>query len=254
FRSYADLTNKPVYATVATTGSYNDLLGPPILQAAQGTVADPDAGDPYWNYTSVLLGMDGAVNSTTFTDQKGNAITVSGNAKISATSEKFAYNTTCYLDGVEGTHLSMSNTLAAFGNLDFTIELWINLQTPSTSSYPEIFATSTYNSGGGIYITCQGAGTGWGGTGTLGFSVANGSGVASTTIVRGTGWHHLAFVRYGSIGLLFVDGAIDGQNATMFSGVNLTGTHCYIGATNAGGTSENMYVDDFRITKGVARI
>lgn len=32
--------------------------------------------DPYWGYVSSLLHFDGANNSTTFTDEKGNAVSV----------------------------------------------------------------------------------------------------------------------------------------------------------------------------------
>lgn len=40
------------------------------------------AGDPYWNNVVLAMHMDGANNSTTFTELTGKTITPYGNAQI----------------------------------------------------------------------------------------------------------------------------------------------------------------------------
>jgi hypothetical protein len=69
--------------------------------------------------------MDGANNSTTFTDSSLTPKTVfaNGDAKISTAQSKFG-GSSAYLDG-NGDHLSIPNSSDfEFGSGDFTIEFW----------------------------------------------------------------------------------------------------------------------------------
>ena len=135
-----------------------------------------------------------------------------------------------------------------FGNGDFTVELWINspgissqgiLAFPHNSgNYAPILlfgATSTR-----IDFYSSSAGTSW--------NVASGAVVGTITVNT---WHHVAISKQGSSIRLFFDGTLTGT--TTFSGT-FTGTYdrVWIGDTSAN-SNFNGYIDDLRITKGVAR-
>jgi hypothetical protein len=85
--------------------------------------------------------MDGADNSTTFTDSSPTAHTVtrSGDAKISTTQSQFG-GASAYFDGT-GDYLTVANSEAFnFGSGDFTIDCWIR---PAAVSAHAIFAGAT---------------------------------------------------------------------------------------------------------------
>ncbi|MBK6587935.1 MAG: LamG domain-containing protein [Acidobacteria bacterium] len=78
-------------------------------------------------------------------------------------------------------------------------------------------------------------------------SLVSGSNLSANT------WYHLAATRQGSTYRLFVDGT---QVATTTSSITIhdNANSLYIGTSTDGSTSPvNGYIDDLRITKGVAR-
>src|SRR3972149_9214360 len=69
--------------------NYSKLTG--ILKASIGKFGGIISIPPYTidSYTKLLLHMDGANGSTTFTDEMGQAVTANGNAQISTAQSKF---------------------------------------------------------------------------------------------------------------------------------------------------------------------
>jgi hypothetical protein len=210
--------------------------------------------DPYYNNVSLLLHMNGANNSTTFTDSSRHAHTVSrfGNTIISTAQSKFG-GSSAYFDGV-GDYLSIAaNSLfLPLANEDFTVEAWVYLtQTPGATS-SQIVGTGEWGTNSDWVLLVNSSRQPW-------FYINSSPGrilTATSNAIQLNTWNHIAASRYGT-GTnnlkLFVNGAIGAQtsyNATTdFNGNNLT-----LGG-DANGDEANVtgYIDEVRITKGIGR-
>lgn len=194
--------------------------------------------DPYIANVSLLLHMDGADNSTTFTDVKGGYINVVG-AKITASSPKFGTGAGNLNTGF----VTAPSSGAVFGTADFTIESWIKLA--SATSGQQLFDARPQTTNG-PYLTLGAS------NGTL-VATKNGTNfLSSNRAVPADGaWHHWAYVRSAGVGTFYIDGVAAGTTADTqsYSAGNLTvGWNAFIGAN-----FNNAYLDDYRVTKGVAR-
>jgi hypothetical protein len=109
-------------------------------------------GDPYFSSVSLLLHMDGANGSTTFTDSGPNALAVTavGNAQISTAQSKFG-GASGIFDGT-GDYLTVaSHASVAFGLGDFSIECWVNFSAlPTTNTIMGIANTMTSTTSAGF--------------------------------------------------------------------------------------------------------
>jgi hypothetical protein len=75
---------------------------------------------------------------------------------------------------------------------------------------------------------------------------------SSSANLVANGWHHIAFVRLNGVCTIYVDGVAGSFSAT--DNTNITTTAGTIGLdTYSGARIFNGYIDDLRITKGVAR-
>jgi len=250
--------------TYAITGNDAALRGPLVTETGSiivtGNPATLTRKDPSFSSVSLLLHMNGSNGSTTFTDNSANTFTVNvnGNAQISTAQSKFG-GSGAYFDGT-GDFLSVpSSTAFDLGNT-YTIEFWIR---PAS--------TPSYNFGivhRGFYVSA-GPDT-WGSSLAFSIRCIGGSGVvrfyfygvASATeqyidvpsAVAANTWTHIAMVRSGANGAVYVDGV----SAGTISGLNTPGASTEplrIGRWDysAGNEDFNGYIDDLRITKGVAR-
>jgi len=207
--------------------------------------------DPY--FASVVLGMhmDGTDNGTTFTDITGKTVTRYGNTITKTGTKKFG-TASAYFDGTTdylGVTVS-SPILSTTG--PFTIDMWANLSSFAVQN--GLFYHRTSDNIEGVIVN----------TSTLGdvfFRVANTNTAAWAVETAGpiqltTGiWYHLAFVRDTSNNFrVYINGV-------MGTSVNWTGTiyfggatpKCYIGASTNASWSTNGYLDDVRVTNGIAR-
>jgi hypothetical protein len=178
-----------------------------------------------------------------------NNIDTVGNAQIDTAVKKYGTGSIEF-DGtgdcLEISDTTFNSTLAPTGTEDFTIEAWININ-----------AHKNYN-----YIYSQGYPIQWVVTSTgviqtyfndtddstTYFTCHQTSGSALST---GT-WYHVAITRDGASFRLFLDGVQVGS-ASVASSIAVTSLNPRIGDWALGGYSMNGYIDDFRITKGVAR-
>ncbi len=143
-----------------------------------------------------------------------------------------------------------NNAIYNLGGGDFTIEFWLYV-----SSNPALaagIATKASNSGN----------TGWSVIYFPGY-VELRSG-ASTALIQSaassistTTWTHVAITRYGTSGKIFINGIQSGSTGTINNFTDST-TVLAIGAldTTTGWNANyplNGYIDDLRITKGIAR-
>ena len=232
------------------------------VTTAKSYVSVGPQGETFWQYDSLIMNMDGLNNSQYFTDHSkyNNTITIVGNAKL-VTSTGITNSTSLYLDGLS--NLKIPNDPFRFGTSNFTFEFWVNVDATQPKSYPYLFASSAYNSGGGFIIYLPGPGTGWGGTDRLYFqsstSGAAGPDMQSTSTFKGQGWKHVAITRNGSTFRLFVNGI---QEATVTNSTanftGLTSPGSYLGAGISGSSLDantwtKGYIDLFRVTNGACR-
>lgn len=205
------------------------------------------ANDPYWNNVVLAMHMDGPG----LTDLKGHTVTLNGNVARSATQSKFG-GYSAYFDGT-GDYLSLGDSDDwFFGASDWTIEAWV-------------FRTST---GVTSRILAQRASSD--AANLLTFGIANDetlriavvSGGTTITNLKTSGaipantWAHVAVTRANGHVKLFVNGVnndVVTTNATT-DYPNLS-FPLIIGRGYSNLDSETFYgyIDDLRITKGVAR-
>lgn len=195
----------------------------------------PAATDPYFSNVSLLLHMDGSNGSTTFTDSSsvGATITPVGDAKLSTAQVKYG-TAAGFFDG-NGDRLTF--TQISIGTANCTMECWIR---PASVSDVGIFGN--YNGPNYQLLAIL--------SGDL-YAYWDGSQIQTTgaPIVANT-WYHVAITRQSSTLRLFIDGVLK-STATISAGAvlitpNQVGKCVYRGDFNG-------YIDDVRITNGVAR-
>jgi hypothetical protein len=202
-------------------------------------------GDSYFSNVSLLLHGDGTNGSTTITDNSPSpkTVTANGNAQISTAQSKFGGASIAF-DGT-GDNLSVAESTGFdFGSANFTVECWIYANSLSASDYAALmgFHDAINFNAWGAYVRSNGVFF-YGSTATL-----TGGGTVNTST-----WYHFAASRSGSTIRVFLDG-IEVNSDTVFGTYVAGGLLFRVGDDNTGGNPAfNGYIDDLRITKGVAR-
>jgi hypothetical protein len=170
-----------------------------------------------------------------------------GNAQISTSVVKYGTGSMAF-DG-SGDYLSaIDSPNTELGAGDFTVELWAYYS--SISSTPVLIdkRASTAQISPFIFYTTGGTIVFYSSSNGSTYDIANGVTIGSVT--TGT-WYHVAASRSGSSIRLFLNGTLANTVTSSASLVNNSDAWT-IGAT-VGGNYLNGYIDDLRITKGVAR-
>jgi hypothetical protein len=198
--------------------------------------------DPYYSSVSLLLPMNGANGSTTFTDYSPapNTITVNGNTQISTARFKWGGSSGLF-DGTTDWLYSPVGT-GDFGTGDFTIEGWFNWVSLTNGGLFHVYPGTPPNSVAGVAV-------GYDGTDFQIYSGTTNYGRTYTPTVNT--WYHVALVRNSSSLTLYVSGVA--QGASISDGVNYGGNGVNVGLYYGSGFTFNGYVNDFRVTIGVAR-
>lgn len=207
--------------------------------------------DPYINNVSLLLRGAGVPGSTIL-DESSNShsITINGNATLSSAEKKYG-TYSMQFDG-NGDHLEISDASSLeLGGSDFTIETWVRFT--QLKGYQGIISKNSSPSDG----------SGW----ALGMEAdqlvfAAGNGSWSTFLYSGVfptinTWYHVAITRQGNLFTFWVDGQsrTTGTDSIVINDGNLplyVARYPYFPSANP---SQDLsgYIDDLRITKGVAR-
>lgn len=256
---YYNASDVPVIGGQAgTSRSINGLIGPLRIspwavytanftpsQELFPAVQDSTYANPYYDKVALQLKFDGTNGSTSFVDTGPNAFTVTpyGNAQITSAS-KYGSGAGAF-DG-SGDYLDTPNTTALDLPGDFTIEAWfygIGLTTTSGTiigKWQNPVAWALLVATDKIQL---GTGNNGGFSATYSFL---------TTIANGV-WNHVAISRSGTSIKCFLNGNQVGSTIT--SSVNLSATSTTdIGRLKSTNSNYfNGYLDDLRITKGVAR-
>lgn len=204
--------------------------------------------DPFWASTMLLLRMDGANNSTAFTDLSSTpkAVTANGDAKVSTAQSQFG-GASLLLDG-NGDYLSFpASADFAPGTGDFTVECWIRFTSVPSSGYAGIANTMNSLSGGTTTQWHFGYRAGFGlylgqhGNATHAYS--------TWTPVTDT-WYSVAAVRASGTVYLFINGVSQTVvNPTALNGANFSTTTNFVVGVIATPAYFNGHIDEFRLTK-----
>ena len=241
-----DLTGSAVGIVQNASGIISDLnLADNKFDVSVIEERDTFVGDSSFDKVELLLPFDGANTATSTTDESDSSHTVSfnGNAKISTTQKKFGVSS-CYFDGT-GDYLAISSSSDfAFGAGDFTIEFWV--RRASTGSYPYLL---DFRSGGTDAVVA-----------TLyldhtdsykpQYYVNGAARIDSSVGLSVDTWYHIAIVRSSGTTTMYVDGSSAGSFSDSFTYI---AAPLRVGDYSSGGYGFPGYVDDLRITKGLAR-
>ena len=203
---------------------------------------------PIANTSLLLLGTNTGIQDAT----GKNDIVALGSAKTQANTVKFG-SSAMYFDGSTGYLTSNINSNYQFGTGNFTVECWVNLssltgyQTLLTFGYTPLTAYGwAIQSGNGngnwlwVYLNSTPS--------TVAVITESGSTVNTNT------WYHIAVVRNGTTLTMYRNGVSVGTASD--TGNYTASATLGIGAGSGTGFNNyylNGYIDDLRITKGIAR-
>lgn len=198
--------------------------------------------DPFYSNVSVLMHMDGANNATSTTDQKGHAVTFSGNCHLSNTQVKFG-STSLFFDGGSAPS-GVSVACVAAGTSDFTLEFWVNFISLASN---DVFVDCRPSLTEGPYFTLAVLGGAWAFYTSSATKITGGSAPVINT------WYHVALSRTGTTTSMFINGTLIGSFTDT---INYSASNFGLGYNSkspGGGINTNGYIDDFRYTPGVGR-
>jgi hypothetical protein len=193
--------------------------------------------------TQLLLNM---TNAGIYDGKMGNVLETVGNAQVATSPVKYGSGSikfngsTDYLKGVISPNLN-------FGTGDFTVEFFTYVVAYPASSI-SLFVGGGNASGGDVNINLY--------VGTNGYVGATFDGTgedaatAAGAIIPGR-WQHLALVRTGNLFTIYIDGVSRATGSTSSASTLYSTSGWFVGG--AATYYLNGYIDDLRVTKGVAR-
>ncbi len=224
----------------------------------QFKITGSTVGDLYFPKVTVLLPFDGTNGATSTTDSSNSnhTVTFGGDAEISTAQSKFG-GSSLSLDG-NGDYVELPQSTNQLVSEDFTIEFWFRINSGAGSETCALF--------GSYYTTPTGKGMILQSTPTYNhvhfvwhYGASNWASLNETTGTRtalsNNTWYHVAVTRSGSTWRLFLDGTQE-DSVTQSSYITDSGSTSRVGSYGPSDTALhrlNGYIDDFRITKGLAR-
>jgi len=211
-------------------------------------------GDVYYPQTSLLMHFNGTNGSTTMTDNSKNNITATATngASLSSVQSKFG-GTSLALDGTNDYVSIPDNEALEPGTSDLTWEMWI--KTTSSVQYATLYCRTPSAFGSGMWSLMINQASSTAGDIALYLGdFSNSSPLLLTTgiSIRDDVWHHIAIVRNGSAWACYVDGT-SRATGTFSGGISDISSGPRIGADQNYGRYFAGYIDELRITKGIAR-
>lgn len=204
--------------------------------------------DPYWDDVVLLMHMDGANGSTSFTDLKGHTFTrdgpsVADGVYISTAQSKFG-GSSAYFNG-QSALLTADSTDWILGDAS-TIEMFIR---PGTLG-GVLIAQWNINADFAFYLMLTSGGELTYAEANTGANTTSGAGIATNN------WYHVAMCQSGTSAKIFVNGVNKKSFSLPATGANsaqqLT-IGCFLSSGPIPSNIYDGYIDELRITKGVSR-
>jgi hypothetical protein len=195
------------------------------------------------SYTKLMLHMNGADGSTTFTDESGKTWTAAGDAQRDTAAKKFGTASGLF-DGTGDYISTPDHDDWNLGSGNFTIDLWVFLNSVSGVQIP-VGQRYDSNNRWNLYFSfpSQGLGFYWKPTESYLFQGSSSGWEINT-------WYHVAVVRNGNEFKLYRDGIAIAAQTLAGSIPDIAGA-LYIGGTADG--MFNGHIDEVRLSKGIAR-
>jgi len=203
------------------------------------TITVPTA--PLTAITNTQLLLSGT-NAGIFDNAMKNDLETVGNAQVSTSVTKFGTGSMSF-DGT-GDYLTAANSsFFSFGTKDYTVEYWV--YPASFIGQPTMFDTrlsgGSVNGYADLFTTA----------GLFRLYIGNTVIYTSSTTISTNTWTHIAVSRSGTSLRVFINGVQDGSTVT--NSTNMTDNACLVGINRSFNAPLNGYIDDLRVTKGVAR-
>ena len=195
--------------------------------------------------TSLLLNY---INGGIIDATAKNALETVGNASISTTQSKFGGSSMAF-DG-SGDYLifpSAQTQNFVYGTGNFTIEFWFYMSALAGIGYYVLYdGRPASTTGAYVNLAINGA---------TPESYVNGATVISGSPLSANTWYHFAYARSGSSTKMFINGTQVGSTYTDNTNYINAANRPVIGTNGftLGDSNFNGYIDDLRITKGLAR-
>jgi hypothetical protein len=205
----------------------------------------PTVWDPNFLNVSLLLHGNGTNGSTTITDNSPSPkiVTAVGNAQISTTDPNFGAGS-IFLDGTGDWLTTPSNADFAFGTANFTVEGWLKPAIVTAADRIFFDTRVTPNDTGIVFFIDPNRRL----NSFQGSSLRANSG---SLLLTSNVWQHFAYVRASGVLYVYIGGSLGGS-AALTTNLTSPGT-VRIGVRQDNALPYNGYIDEFRITKGVAR-
>lgn len=202
--------------------------------------------NPLDTNTKLLMHMDGADSGVLFYDETGRTVTVGGNACTKTAQYKFGVSS-AYFDGT-GDYVTVPDSDDwYFGTGNFTIDCWVKLNSVLTST--ETFIAQWNNDSTPSTVA-------WAlvkGNATIQFwYYASGTVSPSWSYTWTTAWTHVAIVRNGTLITCYINGVSVGVYSIGSASINDASSVVYLGTMAAAQNAFTGYIDEVRITKGLA--
>ncbi len=191
--------------------------------------------------TSALLNFAnaGVFDSTTIND-----LSTLADAQVSTTQAKFG-GSSVYLDGT-GDYLTCIDTFATrFATADFTVELWVYLSRVGLTQ--GLVAKGTASTGWATAVDASNK--------LIFVHTSTTAATGATSLTTGQ-WYHVAFVRSGTATgnvKIYLNGTLDATSGTAITNDFNQTNDLNIGAGRTGTSPLQGYIDQLRLTNGVAR-
>ncbi len=229
----ADLLGQRMGMVGGVADSFDDTSG--VVTSGIGGI------DPY---ASVMLHLDGADGSTTISDSAfiGRAWTLNGSAAISTAQSRFG-GASLSISTAAGYARTTSFSDLAFGTGDYTIDFWFRPNAPGTNFLVSMVSSSAATMAPVLFLSA----------GKLSLYLNNVTAITGTTTLSANAWSHIALVRNSGVTRIYLNGIQEGASYT--DSGSYIAQSMVIGASfdfNPS-NSANGFIDEFRITKGVAR-
>ena len=199
--------------------------------------------DPDFANVSLLLHGDGTNGSTTIVDSSPSpkVITVFGDAQIStAIADPFGRTDVGVLafDGAGDYITTPADSAFQLGTGDFTVEFWAR---PGASNDNDgVFTFGAAGSGLAVYLLSN----------SWRIATSGGGGTQMAGAIPNT-WQHVAVTRSGTSLRFFLNGIQSGL--TLSNSTNFVDNQLKIGYYYNTGFAYNGFIDEFRLTKSLAR-
>lgn len=202
--------------------------------------------DPYFGNVSLLMHMDGSSNSFVDSSSYNHTITAVGDATQSSTQSKFG-GLSAYFDG-SGDYLTADSSSFVFGTGDFTVEAWVYSSDVSSTTQRGWIQTS--NQSGGLSTSYTTGIIVHYNNGALRVNVAGTDISTPASLINTNQWYNIAICRQSGLVKIFVNGNLV---ASGIANGNCSGQYLCVGGYYDTNYLLSGYIDELRITKGIAR-